>query len=88
MRGCSGSERTGRLQIFVARFTMSNRAHAPAGKHGPAQIKPMAQLPNVAEKIMADELSTVIGWDPDQAAMVTTSGGSLASAPATRCLVP
>jgi GTP cyclohydrolase II len=32
MREYPGPKRTRRLQLFAARFTMSNRAHAPAGK--------------------------------------------------------
>lgn len=36
-----------------------------------------AQLPNVVERAMADELNQFIGWDRDRFAMVTTSGGTL-----------
>ncbi|WP_405579632.1 pyridoxal phosphate-dependent decarboxylase family protein [Streptomyces sp. NBC_01190] len=45
----------------------------------PSSFYEAAQLPNVAERIMADELNRFIGWDPDRFAMVTTSGGSLAN---------
>ena len=42
----------------------------------PSSFYEAAQLPNVAERLMADELNQFIGWDPDSFAMVTTSGGS------------
>ncbi len=45
----------------------------------PASFYEAGQLPNVAEKIMADELSAFIGWQPGTFEMVTTSGGSLAN---------
>lgn len=45
----------------------------------PSSFYEAAQLPNVAERIMADELNRFIGWDPESFAMVTTSGGSLAN---------
>jgi L-2,4-diaminobutyrate decarboxylase len=45
----------------------------------PASFYEAAQLPNVAERIMAEELNQFIGWPPDQYTMVTTSGGSLAN---------
>ena len=45
----------------------------------PSSFYEAGQLPNVAERIMADELSRFIGWDAARSAMVTTSGGSLAN---------
>ncbi|MFD0415037.1 pyridoxal phosphate-dependent decarboxylase family protein [Streptomyces sp. NPDC127108] len=45
----------------------------------PSSFYEAGQLPNVAERIMADELNRFIGWDQDRFAMVTTSGGSLAN---------
>lgn len=45
----------------------------------PSSFYEAAQLPNVAERIMADELNQFIGWEPGRFAMVTTSGGSLAN---------
>jgi len=45
----------------------------------PSSFYEAGQLPNVAERIMAEELNRFIGWDPDSFAMVTTSGGSLAN---------
>ncbi|WP_406509081.1 pyridoxal phosphate-dependent decarboxylase family protein [Streptomyces sp. NBC_00212] len=45
----------------------------------PSSFYEAAQLPNVAERIMAEELNAFIGWAPDSFAMVTTSGGSLAN---------
>ncbi|MDY7047254.1 MAG: aminotransferase class V-fold PLP-dependent enzyme [Microcystis panniformis WG22] len=45
----------------------------------PSSFYEAAQLPNVVEEIMADELNQFIGWTPGQFAMVTTSGGSLGS---------
>ena len=45
----------------------------------PASFYEAAQLPNVAERIMADELNQFIGWEPGSFTMVTTSGGSLAN---------
>ncbi|OON80073.1 pyridoxal phosphate-dependent decarboxylase family protein [Streptomyces tsukubensis] len=43
----------------------------------PSSFYEAAQLPNVAERIMGEELNQFIGWDPGSFAMVTTSGGSL-----------
>jgi len=45
----------------------------------PSSFYEAGQLPNVAERIMADELNQFIGWEPGTFAMVTTSGGSLAN---------
>ena len=45
----------------------------------PASFYEAAQMPNVVEKIMADELNQFIGWPAGQFAMITTSGGSLAN---------
>ncbi|MEB3277589.1 MAG: pyridoxal-dependent decarboxylase [Lyngbya sp.] len=45
----------------------------------PSSFYEAAQLPNVVEEIMANELNQFIGWEPGQFAMVTTSGGSLGS---------
>jgi L-2,4-diaminobutyrate decarboxylase len=45
----------------------------------PSSFYEAAQLPNVAERIMADELNKFIGWDAGSFSMVTTSGGSLAN---------
>ncbi|SEF86917.1 Pyridoxal-dependent decarboxylase conserved domain-containing protein [Nonomuraea solani] len=45
----------------------------------PSSFYEAGQLPNVVEKIMADELNRFIGWPPGTFAMVTTSGGSLAN---------
>lgn len=45
----------------------------------PSSFYEAAQLPNVAEHIMADELNRFIGFDKDEFTMVTTSGGSLAN---------
>jgi L-2,4-diaminobutyrate decarboxylase len=45
----------------------------------PSSFYEAGQLPNVAERIMADELNRFIGWDTGRFAMVTTSGGSLAN---------
>jgi L-2,4-diaminobutyrate decarboxylase len=45
----------------------------------PSSFYEAGQLPNVAERIMAEEFNRFIGWEPDQYTMVTTSGGSLAS---------
>jgi L-2,4-diaminobutyrate decarboxylase len=45
----------------------------------PASFYEAGQLPNVAERIMADELNRFIGWVPERYTMVTTSGGSLAN---------
>jgi L-2,4-diaminobutyrate decarboxylase len=43
----------------------------------PSSFYEAGQLPNVVERIMADELNKFIGWDPDNFAMVTTSGATL-----------
>ncbi|MDB5655650.1 MAG: Diaminobutyrate-pyruvate transaminase & L-2,4-diaminobutyrate decarboxylase [Tardiphaga sp.] len=45
----------------------------------PASFYEAAQLPNVAERIMAEELNRFIGYVPERFTMVTTSGGSLAN---------
>ena len=45
----------------------------------PSSFYEAGQLPNVAERLMAEELNRFIGWDPAEFAMVTTSGGSLAN---------
>lgn len=45
----------------------------------PSSFYEAAQLPSVAERIMAEELNRFIGWAPEQFAMITTSGGSLAN---------
>ncbi len=45
----------------------------------PASFYEAAQLPNVVEKLMANEFNKFIGWPEDSFAMVTTSGGSLAN---------
>lgn len=45
----------------------------------PSSFYEAGQLPNVAERIMGDELNKFIGWEPGTFAMVTTSGGSLAN---------
>jgi len=45
----------------------------------PSSFYEAAQLPNVAERIMAEELNRFIGWTPGRSAMVTTSGASLAN---------
>ncbi|MGR9054134.1 MAG: pyridoxal phosphate-dependent decarboxylase family protein [Gammaproteobacteria bacterium] len=45
----------------------------------PSSFYEAGQLPNVVERIMADELNRFIGYEPDRFAMVTTSGGSLAN---------
>lgn len=45
----------------------------------PSSFYESAQLPNVAEHIMADELNRFIGWERESFAMVTTSGGTLAN---------
>ncbi|MFM6486581.1 MAG: pyridoxal phosphate-dependent decarboxylase family protein [Dolichospermum sp.] len=43
----------------------------------PSSFYEAGQLPNVVERIMADEFNQFIGWSPDSFAMVTTSGGTL-----------
>lgn len=45
----------------------------------PASFYEAAQLPNVVEQIMANELNQFIGWEEGSFAMVTTSGGSMAN---------
>lgn len=45
----------------------------------PSSFYEAAQLPNVAERIMANELNRFIGFDKDKFTMITTSGGSLAN---------
>ncbi len=45
----------------------------------PSSFYEAGQLPNVAERIMADELNRFIGWERERFAMVTTSGGALAN---------
>lgn len=45
----------------------------------PSSFYEAGPLPNVAEEIMADEFGQLIGWDKGSFAMVTTSGGSLAT---------
>lgn len=45
----------------------------------PSSFYEAAPLPNVVEHIMAEELNQFIGWPPDSYAMITTSGGSLAT---------
>jgi L-2,4-diaminobutyrate decarboxylase len=43
----------------------------------PASFYEAGQLPNVAERIMGEEFSRFLGWQPGRMALVTTSGGSL-----------
>jgi L-2,4-diaminobutyrate decarboxylase len=45
----------------------------------PSSFYEAAQLPSVAERIMAEELNEFIGWPPGAFSMITTSGGSLAN---------
>jgi L-2,4-diaminobutyrate decarboxylase len=45
----------------------------------PSSFYEAAQLPNVAEKLMANELNKYIGYEDGKFDMVTTSGGSLAN---------
>lgn len=45
----------------------------------PSSFYEAAQLPNVVEQIMQDELNKFIGYPNNSFAMVTTSGGSLAN---------
>ncbi|MER5884079.1 pyridoxal-dependent decarboxylase [Streptomyces sp. NPDC001941] len=45
----------------------------------PSSFYEAAQLPSVAERIMAEELNRFIGFDPERFGMITTSGGSLAN---------
>lgn len=43
----------------------------------PSSFYEAAQLPNVVEQLMAEEFNQFIGWEKNQFAMITTSGGSL-----------
>lgn len=45
----------------------------------PASFYEAGQLANVADKIMAEELGRLLGWEPGHFDMVTTSGASLAN---------
>ncbi|GAA0961174.1 pyridoxal phosphate-dependent decarboxylase family protein [Actinocorallia libanotica] len=45
----------------------------------PSSFYEAGQLPNVAERLMAEELGRFLGWDGERSAMVTTSGGSMAN---------
>ncbi|MCK4763584.1 MAG: diaminobutyrate decarboxylase [Candidatus Aminicenantes bacterium] len=45
----------------------------------PSSFYEAGQLPNVVERIMADEFNRFIGWERERFVMVTTSGGSLAN---------
>lgn len=45
----------------------------------PASFYEAGQLPNVAERIIAKEFYTFLGWEEDTGDMVSTSGGSLAN---------
>jgi len=45
----------------------------------PSSFYEAAQLPNVAERIMAEELNRFIGFDSGRFCMITTSGGSLSN---------
>lgn len=45
----------------------------------PSSFYEAGQLPNVVERVMADEFNKFIGWEKESFAMVTTSGGSLAN---------
>lgn len=45
----------------------------------PSSYYEAGPLPSAVERIMAEELNRFIGWEPGRFAMVTTSGGSLAS---------
>jgi L-2,4-diaminobutyrate decarboxylase len=45
----------------------------------PASFYEAGQLPNVAERIMGEELNRFLGFPADSFTMVTTSGGSLAN---------
>lgn len=45
----------------------------------PSSFYEAAPLPNVVEQLMAEELNQCIGWPSDSYAMITTSGGSLAT---------
>ena len=43
----------------------------------PSSFYEAGPLPNVVERIMANELNQFIGWEPESFAMVTTSGATL-----------
>ena len=45
----------------------------------PSSFYEAAQLPNVAEQLLAEEFYKFIGWNSETATMVTTSGASLGS---------
>lgn len=45
----------------------------------PSSFYEAGPLPNVVEEIMAEEFGRLLGWEKDDFAMVTTSGGSLAT---------
>ena len=45
----------------------------------PSSFYEAGQLPNIAERIMAEEFNEFIGWEPDTFSMITCSGGSLAN---------
>jgi len=45
----------------------------------PSSFYEAGQLPNVAERILAEEFGKLIGWPKDSFDMVSTSGGSLAN---------
>ena len=45
----------------------------------PSSFYEAGQLPNVVERIIADEFTRFIGWERERFVMVTTSGGSLAN---------
>ncbi|MBG1264597.1 pyridoxal phosphate-dependent decarboxylase family protein [Nostoc commune] len=45
----------------------------------PSSFYEAGQLPNVVEHIMSNEFNRFIGWERERFAMVTTSGGSLAT---------
>jgi L-2,4-diaminobutyrate decarboxylase len=45
----------------------------------PSSFYEAAPLPNMVEHLMAEELNQFIGWPSDSYAMITTSGGSLAT---------
>ena len=54
----------------------------------PSSFYEAAQLPNVVERLMAEELNQFIGWDRDRFAMVTTSGASLGTLTALLACAP
>lgn len=45
----------------------------------PASLYEAGQLPNIAERVMSEELGKYIGWEYPNYDMITTSGGSLAN---------